>query len=461
MTFRARLIIATTLAVAVAVLLACVASYWASRNAVQRSVDESLYSAAHGPGGEPGAGSSVAGVFFQIVLANGTAIPSSVLPVDSVVLAVANQHSGEVLRTISVSGSVYRELIVPLSAGTVLHCETGPCTLESNAAQVFSVNITGQQHELSLLAMRLLLVALCGVLAAVALGLLAARATMRPLEVVTNEIEAVADTSDVSYRLDEGGPDELGRLRRVFNKLLTSVEGSQRVQRQLVLDSSHELRTPLTSLRTNAQVLSRANELSPEELQQITGDMIAQVDELASLITDLAELARGEGIDGTVEFIRFDDLVDECLSTARTHARTHNVTVAANLDSCQVEGRRDRLARAVNNLINNAIKFTPDGGHVQVTLADGVLTVADDGPGIAAADLPYIFDRFWRSPSARALPGSGLGLAIVSQVAAEMDGSVTAATSAILGGAEFTLRLPTVVDVDNDVRSRGVDEERP
>jgi two-component system sensor histidine kinase MprB len=443
--FRARLIVVTTLAVSLAVLVACTASYLATRNAVQRSVDTSLYSAAQGPGGTAGAGGEVAGVFFQIVLADGQAVPASdVLPVDATVLAVANLRHGEVLRTVDAHGSAYRELIVPLAAGTRLRCDDGPCTLTTNAAQVFSVNITGQQHELRVLQWRLVVVALSGVLLALALGYLAAQAAMRPLESVTNEIENVAETSDVSYRLSEGRRDELGRLRRVFNQLLTSVEASQRIQRQLVLDSSHELRTPLTSLRTNAQVLSRANQLSDDELHQITDDMVAQIDELASLVTDLAELARGEGIDGTVEVIRLDELVDDCLETARTHARTRNVTVEATLDTCLVEGRRDRLARAVNNLINNAIKFTPPGGHVRVALSEGDLIVEDDGPGVDSQDAPFIFDRFWRSASARALPGSGLGLAIVSQVAQEMGGGVTVGRSATLGGAQFTLRLPTV-----------------
>jgi two-component system sensor histidine kinase MprB len=445
-TFRVRVIAAITLAVTLAVLVSCLASFLATRNAVQRSVDTSLYSAARGPGAKSGQGDSVAGVFFQIVLANGDASPSSLLPIDAVVLSVANNHSGDVIRTVDVDNSAFRELIVPLPAGTPLRCDGQPCTLPTNAAQVFSVNITGQQHELSVLALRLLLLALSGVLLSVALGFLAAQAALRPLESVTNEIETVAETSDVSYRIEEGRNDELGRLRRVFNKLLTSVEGSQRIQRQLVLDSSHELRTPLTSLRTNAQVLSRASELSPDELQQITSDMITQVDELAVLITDLAELARGEGIDGVVEPIRFDELIDDCLATARTHARIRNVTVESELDSCVVAGRRDRLSRAANNLINNAIKFTHQDGRVLVTMHDGTLVVSDDGPGVADDDVPFIFDRFWRSSRARALPGSGLGLAIVSQVAHEMGGTVAVGRSGELGGAQFTFTIPTITD---------------
>jgi len=348
------------------------------------------------------------------------------------------------LRTIYVKGNAYRELLVPIRAGTTLQCGAQPCVIPTNAAQVFSVNITGQQHQLHVLEYTLLVLALLGVILAVMLGYLAATAALGPLEDVTNEIEGVAETSNVAHRLVEGRNDELGRLRRVFNQLLASVDQSQRLQRQLVLDASHELRTPLTSLRTNAQVLAHADRLTNDELQQITTDMVAQVDELAALITDLGELARGEGIDGTTESLRWDDLVDEVVDVARTHARTRGVTIEATLSPTTVEGRRDRLTRAVNNLITNAIKFSPENGSVVVTLESGVLRVEDNGPGVAVEDRPFVFDRFWRSARSRGLPGSGLGLAIVNQVAEEMGGTVTVDSSTSLGGAMFTLTLPTI-----------------
>ena len=443
MTFRLRVIITITVAVTIAVLFACLASYVATHNAVQRSVDDSLYSAAQ-HNLTTGEGSSVTGVSYQIVLPSGQAVPTSELPIDGTILNVARSKTHEVLRTVEVNGSDYRELVVSLASGTVLHCDIGPCQIHTSAAQVFSVNITGQQHQLNVLEIRLMLLALAGVVFAVALGLLAARSALGPLEVVTNEIETVAETSNISHRLAEGRNDELGRLRRVFNELLASVDVSQRTQRQLVLDASHELRTPLTSLRTNAQVLSRADRLTPEELQQITGDMVAQVDELAALITDLTELARSENTEGTTEALRFDELVDDCIATARTHARTRNVTISADLEPCAVLGHRDRVVRAVNNLINNAIKFAAENGQVSVILRDGVLNVEDDGPGVANEDIPFVFDRFWRSPRARSQPGSGLGLAIVTQVANDMGGGVVVRRSGSMGGAQFILTLPTV-----------------
>ena len=252
----------------------------------------------------------------------------------------------------------------------------------------------------------------------------------------------MALTNDLQYRLVEGGPDELGRLRRVFNHLLGSVENSQTLQRQLVLDASHELRTPLTSLRTNAQVLSRASELRPDELRQITDDMVTQVDELASLVTDLGELARGERSEGEVEALSLDDCVDECVETARTYARIRDISIDTDIKPSTVLGRHDRLVRAISNLLTNAVKFTPVGGRILVSTARGSVTVADSGAGISNEDRQYVFDRFWRSPSARALPGSGLGLAIVAQVVAELHGSVAVDHDPRLGGARLTISLP-------------------
>ena len=216
------------------------------------------------------------------------------------------------------------------------------------------------------------------------------------------------------------------------------------LQRQLVVDASHELRTPLTSLRTNAQVLSRAQELNPDDLLQLTNDMVTQVDELAALVTDLGELARGERSEGAVEPLRLDECLDECIDTARTYARIKDITIDVTITPSTVLGRRDRLIRAVSNLLTNAVKFTPTNGHIAVSAVAGTITVSDSGPGISEDDQPFIFDRFWRAASARALPGSGLGLSIVAQVVAELGGTVSVDRDPTLGGARFTISLPVV-----------------
>ena len=441
MTFRSRVIAATVMAAALAVVLASLTSFLTTRNALTHSVDESLIQTSHNPDDSFGGANSF------LVLANGTTLPTGILPgfVDTTVMKFAKgQLTGGLFRTVDVNNQNLREYIVGLPVGSPVSVGNSEGRTPTTAADVFLAPFSGQIAELRNLVRTLLFVSAGVLLLALSLGVLLACAALHPLEDVTDDIEDIAETSDMSRRLEEGDVDELGRLRRTFNRLLGTVEDSQMLQRQLVLDASHELRTPLTSLRTNAQVLSRAQQLAPEDLAQLTGDMVAQVDELTALVGDLAELARGERSEGPVERLRLDDVVEECVETARTYARIKNVIIEVDLETSQVVGRRDRLVRAISNLLTNAIKFTPAGSEIRVHCAQGVITVSDSGPGVATEDIPFIFNRFWRSPLSRALPGSGLGLSIVDQVVAELDGSVAVDRDPVLGGARFAITLPTV-----------------
>jgi two-component system sensor histidine kinase MprB len=446
-TFRIRVIAATVAAAAIAVILACFASYFTTRNALYHSVDASLMEASQQPLSNHDY-DRVIGASFELVLPNRETMPASRVPLDATIMSVADGKSTQVIRTVSFNGQDFRELIVPVAANTIAGCSApGDCqAITSTSAELYVVEITGQVDQLNQLTTTLMLVAAGGLLLAFALGLFLARQALHPLEEVTDEIETIATTNDLERRLVEGDEDELGRLRRVFNRLLHSVQSSQKLQQQLVLDASHELRTPLTSLRTNAQVLSRIDELSHDELRQISGDMISQVDELAALVTDLGELARGERSEGALEVLRLDDCVDECVDTARTYARTKHITIEVEEEPSRVNARHDRLTRAISNLLTNAIKFTPDGGQIMVKTADGVVSVSDSGPGVAAEDYEHIFDRFWRSAAARSMPGSGLGLSIVAQVAAEFDGTVSVDRDPNLGGARFTLHFPVIAE---------------
>jgi two-component system sensor histidine kinase MprB len=446
-TFRSRVIFATVGVASFVVIVACFASFLTTRNALMNSVDASLLQASQSPGHHLGDDAPYTGSFFELVLPNGETTPSSSVPIDNTIMTVAHDKQKQVLRTVQIGSEYYRELIIGLPADSLVGCSTSPsglCEVPTTSAELFVVDITGQVNELGHLIGTLLFVASAGVGLALLLGFFIARAALHPLEEVTNEIEAVADTNDMRHRIDAGGIDELGRLRRVFNHLLSTVEDSQVLQRQLVVDASHELRTPLTSLRTNAQVLSRADELSPEDLHQLTHDMVTQVDELAALVTDLGELARGERSEGAIESLRLDECVDECVDTARTYAHIRDISIDAVVEPSSVLGRRDRLVRALSNLLTNAVKFTPSGGRILVRTSEGSVSVSDSGAGISDEDRPFVFDRFWRSASARALPGSGLGLSIVAQVVAELQGTVTVDADPVLGGARFTITLPSV-----------------
>lgn len=448
MSFRGRVVVATAVAVSLAIALASGIALLVSRHAVMQAVDESLIHAATQHPAYGNQDDRVQGAGFELVLADGTVLSGRGFPVDAAVLEVAREQSGHRFITVEAGSATLRELVVPIPAGSEFACGIGECQLTQNAAQVFMTDITGQRHQLQVLAVSLLLLSGCGLIVASGLGYLAAAAALRPLESVTGEIEEIAAESDLSLRIDEGGPDELGRLRRTFNKLMNSVDSSQRLQRQLVMDASHELRTPLTSLRTNAQVLASGGRLDDAERQQIVGDMIVQINELSSLITDLGELTRGERSEEHIVTLRLDELVEEAVAIARTHARTKGITIEYRAEPSTVTLRHDRMVRAVNNLLSNAIKFTPENGTIHVTCHDGVVTVSDSGPGIPFEERSNVFDRFWRSPSARALPGSGLGLSIVAQVIREAGGTITVTDSEELGGASFIVTVPTTKEGD-------------
>ena len=278
-------------------------------------------------------------------------------------------------------------------------------------------------------------IALLGVAAALALARLATRTAVKPVAELTDAAEHVARTRDLTRRIEHDGDDELSRLAGAFNTMLGALEDSQRAQRRLVADASHELRTPLTSLRTNLEVLGRDG-LGARDDERLRADVIAQLEELTLLVSDLVDLAREEELVSERELLRFDELVAAAVERAARHAP--GVRFAADLEPALVEGVRSRLDRAVSNLLDNATKY--GGGVVEVTLRGGDLVVRDHGPGIAEEDLPFVFDRFYRAPSARGRPGSGLGLAIVRQAAEAHGGSVEAA-SAPGGGAVLRMAL--------------------
>lgn len=449
MTFRQRVAAAASAVVAVAVVLACAGAYHISRDSLVGEVDTSLQDAYfHMTSQYGGSISPFAGIGYELVLADGSTAVNDVVPVDGTIKAVANGNGATTYETVTfANGSAYRLLIEPLPATEEIREGPGPCpenctVLGQTSALVLYEPVQALEAHLHALFVDLLWLGVFGVLVAALFGWFAARASLIPLERTTKDIEDVADTLDVGRRINEGRNDELGRLRRACNRLLSALQDAQDAQRQLILDSSHELRTPLTSLRMNAQVLQRVDELTGDDALQLSNDMMTQVDELATLVGDLVELARGTHSVEEDETFDLDEVVAECVQLAETHARPRQVTIEFDGAPSLVRAKRSRVQRAVGNLLDNAIKFSPPGGTVQVRCLSGSVSVEDSGPGIDEADRPHVFDRFYRSPRDRGMPGSGLGLAIVAQVAAEAGGSVEAMRSATVGGARLVLRLP-------------------
>ncbi|MBP2703203.1 HAMP domain-containing histidine kinase [Microbispora sp. RL4-1S] len=281
-------------------------------------------------------------------------------------------------------------------------------------------------------------VTLGGLVLSGTLGWLAARAALRPVKALQDAVSRVAATRDLTTRIGAVRDDELGGLAESFNTMLDALERSIQAQKRLVADASHELRTPLTAVRTNVELLM-GGRLPEDEREEVSRAVINGLEELTALVSDVVELARDEEPQALVERLRFDQLVAREVSRATGHWPA--TTYVLSVEPTMVRGVPDRLARAVANLLDNAAKYGPRGGEVEVTLHGGVLTVRDHGPGIAPEDLPHVFDRFYRAPAARALPGSGLGLAIVGQVVDSHGGSVTA-TAASGGGTLVRLTLP-------------------
>ncbi|MBD0840420.1 sensor histidine kinase [Streptomyces sp. TRM68416] len=315
-----------------------------------------------------------------------------------------------------------------------------------DTALLIAVPISSTKSTLNELALILLLVSGVGVLGAGAAGLAVARAGLRPVDKLTEAVEHVARTEDLSVRIpvEDDSEDEVARLSRSFNSMTSSLASSRDLQQQLIADAGHELRTPLTSLRTNIELLTRSEEtgrpIPPEDRKALMASVKAQMTELASLIGDLQELSRSEGQRGErVQVVSLQDTVESALRRARL--RGPELTITADLQPWYVRAEPAALERAVVNILDNAVKFSPGAGTVEVSLADGVLTVRDHGPGIPAEELPHVFDRFWRSPSARALPGSGLGLSIVARTIQQAGGTVSL-TPAENGGTVATVRLP-------------------
>ncbi|MFF3709061.1 HAMP domain-containing sensor histidine kinase [Streptomyces phaeochromogenes] len=357
-------------------------------------------------------------------------------------VATDPDQGGTFHNTTDEDGNNVRVRTVPVLVGFGPTTEPYP-----DVALLVGVSLKDTEKTLNDLALILLLVSGIGVLGAGAAGLAVARAGLRPVDKLTDAVEHVARTEDLSIRIpvEDESEDEIARLSRSFNSMTASLANSRELQQQLIADAGHELRTPLTSLRTNIELLTRSEETGrpiPEaDRKALLASVKAQMTELAVLIGDLQTLSRSDA--GTpadrVQVVSLQDTVEAALRRARL--RGPELTITANVDPWFVRAEPSALERAIVNILDNAVKFSPEGGAVDVTLKDGELTVRDHGPGIPADELPHVFDRFWRSPSARALPGSGLGLSIVARTVQQAGGDVVL-SPAEGGGTVATIRLP-------------------
>ena len=286
----------------------------------------------------------------------------------------------------------------------------------------------------------LVIVSIGGAVLAGVLGLVVARSALRPLGRLTRAAEHVAETQELESHIEVDREDEVGRLAEAFNAMLAALEQSRIQQQRLVRDAGHELRTPLTALRTNVEVLARAEGMPPEDRRELLADVTLELGELSNLVTELVDLAIDPGnAEEPVVNVRLDEIVERVADRYRRRSNTDIQVVSE--DSC-VTGRPAMLERAVSNLVDNATKWNINGKPIEVTVAAGTVSVRDHGPGISDEDKPRIFDRFYRADTARTTPGSGLGLSIVKLTANEHDGSVFI-DDAEDGGAIVGFTIPT------------------
>jgi two-component system sensor histidine kinase MprB len=417
--FRQRLMLLTAVAIAVTVTGTSVAVWVVAKHELYAQLDQTLVVQASGGqrGGFFGGGNSLT----ETIHADGDRTGLTAIPMTARALAVAAGTGSQYYIDTTIQKIRLRELVAPVPGGAVL--------------SIYPLAPT--EHALSRIRFWILLAGGIGIAVAAALAALVASAALRPVRQLTTAAENVAATGDLTERVDVTGGDELGRLAKRFNAMLAALEGSVGSQRRLVADASHELRTPLTAVRTNIDLL-REGKLPAEEAQRALAEASIELAALTSLVSDLVELARGEERKLRFEPVQLDDLVAGAVE--RAQARAPQVRFQTALEHSTVQADPVLLDRAVSNLLDNAVKYGPDGSTVRVGVSRGEVTVADEGPGIAGDDLPHVFDRFYRSASARSKPGAGLGLAIVREAAEAHGGRATAESSPT--GARFRLTLP-------------------
>ncbi len=448
MSLRLKFAVAMVALAAGATIAGGAVSYFATSNELRAQVDASLVDAAgrlalgaplvdgrgpfgdlDGDGDNDGRYRSFTQILWQVIDADGTIVRSPRSGELPVIAADVRVASGTARRAsdrhdVTIDGEPFRVLTVAASSG-------GAVQLARSLRETEAVleRIRNQT---------LLIVVGLSALAAI-VGIVIAQHVTRRLVRLTEAATTVASSGDLELQVPVDGRDEAGMLGVAFNAMLASLARSKRSQHQLVQDAGHELRTPLTSLRTNVSVMQRFDELSPASRQRLLADLDSETRELTTMVNELVELATDRRDEEDPSLVELGAVVDAIVERAR---RRSGREISVTGDRSPVLVRSQAVERAVSNLVENALKFSD--GPVEVAVHLGAVLVSDRGQGIAEADLGRVFDRFYRSDAARALPGSGLGLAIVREMAESHGGQVTA-TNRDGGGATIGFQLPLAV----------------
>lgn len=443
---QGRLALLTGVSVAMAVLLVGLTAYFSTRVSLLEQMDREMLAAAQRAsevlaadvssfasvtGNELDTSSQLLGLVTAAGELTQPSDQTTTLSPGAREIAVARMQSGSSAENVEIDGRSYRVVAVPLTAE------------DTRYAFMLARPLDSLNTTLGGLWVVIVVSGLVGVLTTTLAVRLVAQAALTPVRRLSQAVKNVTQTDQLNP-IRIYGRDDLGELTQSFNAMLRSLQTSREQQRQLIADAGHELRTPLTSMRTNIELLvadDRTGMLPEGARSEILDDVSAQLGEFSALVGDLVALTRDDHLQRPHELLDLSEVVEAALE--RAQRRGPMITFNAILDETHVLGDASTLERAITNLLDNAIKFSPVSGTIDVVLEDGVLTIVDEGPGIAEDDLPHIFDRFYRSDQARNTPGTGLGLSIVDHTAKAHGGSVRAGNQPGKG-AKFTLRLPAV-----------------
>jgi two-component system sensor histidine kinase MprB len=423
MSLRLRLLLAVSITFMIVVVGSVFAAHVSASNGLRGQVDRFLLQRSEDgriqsglrvePGpfpGPRGSGPQFAepDAITQFIRSDGTvAQPGEVpLPVTDADRALAANDGKPHFQTVTVDSTPYRILTVHVPGG---------------AAQI-ARSIKETNDVLGTLDIRLLVIALVGTAIAALAAWVIARRIVRPVEQLTDGAVHVAHTQDLESTIPVDRNDELGRLASSFNTMLVALRNSRDQQKRLVMDASHEMRTPLTALRTNIDLLARAQTLDEPERAELIAAVQVELNELSELVAELVDLATDARAEEPVQTV---DLGEVASNVVERYRRRSSQPIELDVrDHAPITGRAGAIERAISNLVDNACKFSQNGAPVEVTVAARSVEVADRGPGIEAEDRAHVFDRFYRAPAARTMPGSGLGLSIVKQIAELHGGSV-------------------------------------
>lgn len=458
-TLQRRIVWLTALAVALSVGIAGLAAYASTQISLYAQLDSELLSIAtltaspisqdiKSTGGITADALKTANVVLMLVKSNKDAVrlpgETVTFDIEATEIAVARTQQGSSARTgVANTGALYRIVAVPLTAQV-----EGQTTGDGYAL------VIGRSLEPTLATLRqmmyvLLAVAILGVVAAGVSGWLVARTSLQPIRRLAFAVAKITETDEL-IQIETDGDNELADLSRSFNSMVRSLASSRERQNRLIADAGHELRTPLTSLRTNIELLiadEKSGMLPEGARSEILRDVAAQLGEFTQLVGDLVQLSREDHAVAALLPMDLQDVIANAVTRAKR--RGPSMVFDLHLTEHELVGNPDTLERAFTNLLDNAVKFSPNGSTVTVTMKDQTIVISDQGPGIADQDLPHVFDRFYRSDLSRNTPGTGLGLSIVAHTINSHGGWVKAGRAAE-GGAEFTVWLPTTAEVDYD-----------